>query len=296
MPTERKKSALSETQDSESRACSASDDVESLQRQTDRRLDERQRDHRVSSSHHLLGTDPTKPAGHRGQGAWPLATYPGVPSLASSDAPVWLRRLGDIPGIDYEPLVAVDRTKLPRHNAEPQLERDEWDGTVRESLYWEDDDGESGTSASPAHDVAFGGLGAELSTRTLVKRLSEGLELPGEPSDYHFAIQGAAETLWARRRRESEVIGWYERLNWLDIRLLRSFPDAVRDEYADMHPGRSQFFSVAAFKNLADLYSREGFLQEALDAARLGEQFEQGQEAVAKLEERLAALRAEDGD
>jgi hypothetical protein len=210
--------------------------------------------------------------------------------------PVWFRRMGDIPGLDYEPLVSIERTKLARHDAEPRVDRYEFKGRVRESLWWDDEDGEGGTSASPAHQVAFGGLDKDLPTSTLLKRLSEGLELPGEASDYHFAIQGVAGALWNRRNREPEVLGWYERLNWLDIQLVQAWPDAVRDEFTDAQPRRSQFYSVTAFGSLTQLYSREGLLQDALKVARLAEQFNQGENLVADVEERLAALRAEDGD
>ena len=129
----------------------------------------------------------------------------------------------------------------------------------------------------------------------MLKRLWEGLELPGEPSDYHFAIQGAAGALWARRAAEPEVLAWFEHLSWLDLRLVQAVPDAVRDEFAGAHPGRQEFFSVSAFHSLISLYSREGLLQEALEVAQLAQRFGQGEDALADLEERFAALRAEDG-
>lgn len=213
--------------------------------------------------------------------------------------PVWFRRMGDIPGLDYEPPVPVDRTKLPNHAAVPEVHRYEFDGRIHESLSWEymEDGEEVSTSASPAHGVAFSGSDdRELATKTVLTRLWEGLELPGEPSDYHFAIQGAAGTLWSRRKSEPDVLEWFEHLNWLDLRLIQAAPDAVRDEYAAAQPGRSEFYSVAAFSNLINLYSREGFLQEALVVAQLAEQLGQREHAAAELHERLAALQAEDGD
>ena len=67
--------------------------------------------------------------------------------------------MGDIPGLDYEPPAAVDRTALPHHDAVPEVHRFEFDGRVRESLSWDyAEDGEQlDTSASPAHGVAFSG-------------------------------------------------------------------------------------------------------------------------------------------
>lgn len=200
--------------------------------------------------------------------------------------------MGDIPGLDYEPPVPIDRTALPNHDAVPRIGRYGFDG--RESLSWDYD--EFSTSASPAHGVAFSDNDRELATKTVLRRLWEGLELPGEPSDYHFAIQTAAAALWGRRNAEPEVLESFEYLNLLDIRLIEAVPDAVRDEYADAHAGRSEFYAVSAFSNLINLYSREGFVREALGVAEVAERFGQGEHAVAELQERLAALQAEDGD
>jgi hypothetical protein len=123
-----------------------------------------------------------------------------------------------------------------------------------------------------------------------------GLGTSRHPRDYHFAIQGATGVLWGRRRRlEPDFLAWFEYLNWLDIRLIQAFPDAVRDEYADGQPARPEFYGVSAFSNLISLYSREGFLHEAKRVAQLASHFGQGEQVLAELEERFAALRAEDG-
>jgi hypothetical protein len=209
--------------------------------------------------------------------------------------------MGEIPGLDFEPPTPVDRTRLKHADAVPRVRSFEIEGRVRESLSWDypegdDEDGTISTSASPAHSFAYGYEDEGVPTATLLTRLWEALEQPGEPSDYHFAIQGIAAALWRRRLDDPHALPWHEYLNWLDIRLVRAFPDAVRDEYAEEHPGRSQFYSVTAFRSLVDLYSREGFLHEALAVARIAREFEQGDEAVAELEERLALLRVEDGD
>ncbi len=206
--------------------------------------------------------------------------------------------MGDIPGLDYESPVAVDRAKLPHHNAVPQVRRFEFDGHTRESLLWDypDDEQRSGTSASPAHGVAFsGGDDRELSTTAVLARLWEGLELPGLPSDYHFAIQGVASTLWGRRRAEPEVLEWFECLNLLDLRLIQAAPDAVRDEFAGDQSDRAEFYRVPAFDNVIGLYSREGFLQEAQRIAALAKRFGQGEVGV-ELNERFGALKVEDGN
>lgn len=208
----------------------------------------------------------------------------------------WFRRFGDIPGVEYTPPEPVDRTKLKGHDAVARVERYEFDGRINESLRWPaDDDDEFGSSASPAHTVAFERLDDTLATTTLLRRLWEGLELPGEASDYHFAVQGLAETLYKRRAREPEVLAWVEYLCWLDIRLLQACPEAVTNEHADGYEDRRRFYSVPTFSRLVDLYTREGFLQDAMGVAHLAERFEQGV-PVEELQERMAALRAEDGN
>jgi len=211
----------------------------------------------------------------------------------------WFKRMGDIPGVRYDPPVAVDRSKLRGHDAVARVERYEFDGRITESLRWESADAgddDFGGSGSPAHAIAFGGLDNELATRTLLKRLWEGLELPGQASDYHFAVQGVAGSLRSRRAREPEVLKWVEYLCLLDIRLIQACPEAVTDDIADLYARHRRFYSVLSFQSLIDLYTREGFLAEALDVACIAQTFEQERAPVAELEERLAALRAEDGD
>ena len=211
----------------------------------------------------------------------------------------WFRRANDISGFEYEAPGRVDRTRLKGHDAVPELQRYEsFDGKRVESLSWSYDDGQGSvsTSASPAHGAAFGELDEELDSAALLQRLWEALELPGEPSDYHFAIQGVAGHLWRRRRKEPQLFAWVEWLSWLDIRLVRAWPDAVRDEYANTDPDRREFYSVPAFHTLFQLYIREGFLAEARDVAKLGSSFGQGEADVEAAEQRLATLGAEDGE
>lgn len=210
----------------------------------------------------------------------------------------WFPRMGDIPGVEFNPSAAVERTALANHDAVPKVSRFEFEGRVRESLDWTytENGEEVTTSASPAHAVAFGGLSEELATSTLLRRLWEGLELPGQATDYHFAIQQVVALLWSRRVAEPEVLSWVEYLNWLDIGLVRAYPDAIRDEFAADYQSRREFYVVSAFNSLITMYSREGFLAEALAVARIAEEFDQGQGQREELEERLALLRAEDGN
>jgi hypothetical protein len=204
--------------------------------------------------------------------------------------------MGDIPGLDFESLVAIDRSTLPNWDARPEVRRHEFNGRVTEHLSWnyEQEGEEVSSSSSPAQRLAFRTDDPELATPTILQRLWESLEVPGTSSDYHFLLQGAATSLWGRRCADPDVLEQFEKLCWLDIRLLQTVPEAVRNEYADEGAQGSGFYRVAAFGSLIDFYSLEGFLDRAMEVARLAEGFGQGEDAIRELRERLAALEAED--
>lgn len=101
---------------------------------------------------------------------------------------VWFRRFGDIRGVSYEMPTGVDLRQLRRRNAVPEIDR--FEGSA--SLWWETGDG--GTTESPASEHALLDLRAA-SVAQIRANLAEVLELPGEPGDYHFALQNAAGEL-----------------------------------------------------------------------------------------------------
>jgi len=129
-------------------------------------------------------------------------------------------------------------------------------------------------------------------TSRLLRNVYEGLELPGEPSDYHFLVQGCANELWGRRRQEPEVLDKVEQFCLFDLRLIEARPDAVSDEFSD----EPRFYRVLAFAILINIYQREGFLHEALDVAERAARFGQENEAQDRLLERIAAVEAEYAD
>jgi hypothetical protein len=201
--------------------------------------------------------------------------------------PEWFRRFGDIPAIAYDARELVDRSKLSGHNAIPEVHVFEFEGERQETLWWPEEE-DAGTSASPAHRRAFGGEG-DGSTAGLLRNVYEGLELPGEPSDYHFLLQGSAEQLWGRRREEPNVIAEVEKLCWLDIQLAQARPDAVTSKYS----AEQSFYSIQAFPQLIKIYEREGFLVEALHVAELAARFDQEEDARQRLVQRIEAVEAE---
>ncbi|MGA8745101.1 MAG: hypothetical protein WB507_04470 [Solirubrobacterales bacterium] len=208
--------------------------------------------------------------------------------------------MGDIPGIDYESPEPVDRSSLPRHDATPRRTRAAlFDGREFDRLSWEaerdDEYGLGTTGRSPAQDHAYAPDREEIDSETLLTRLWESLELPGQPSDYHFAIQTAAGLLWRRRSREPAALRWAEYLYLLDVRLIEACPEAIENEFAQGDNSQVPYYVASAFNSLTSLYEKEGFLAQALEIAAVAARFGQGQERVAELSERLDALGAEDG-
>ena len=196
----------------------------------------------------------------------------------------WFPRFGEVPGVEYSPLTPVDGKRLPGAGARPERISDRSGGRF---LHWPTKGGSS--SASPAHERAFGTDFSDMPTAKVLRHLAETLELPGIPSDYHFAIQGVLEALWSRRRDEPAVFDMVERLCWLDLGLVRARPDCVSYE-AD---GEVRYYGLAAFGHLATLYEREGALREALDVAELAMHYGQLDARRDDLARRLAALEAE---
>jgi len=194
---------------------------------------------------------------------------------------VWARRLADIPGVGYQGMSEADRQRIKGHDAVPQVHRF---GDGLESLWWGD------TTASPASDREF--PDQDLSTRHLLKHLSETLELPGIPSDYHFAIQHVIGELMGRRADEPEVLDEVERLCLVNIALVEATPDAVM---VDMNgdPARG-YYQMLCFSTLITLYEEEGALPQAFAIAQKAARFGQGDVAQDRIMARHQAVLAED--
>jgi hypothetical protein len=90
----------------------------------------------------------------------------------------WYARMADIPGIQFAGSPGVDRSSLGEARVRPRTESG--------FMLWPSPQG--GTSASPAHQRAFADM-TRMGQGDLVRWVWEGLELPGEPSDYHFCCR-----------------------------------------------------------------------------------------------------------
>jgi hypothetical protein len=156
-------------------------------------------------------------------------------------------------------------------------------------LMWPGVDEGTTNSLSPASQHARERSSETQDLRRVLLRLYEVLELPGQLSNYHFAIQDACNTIFRRRREDLALLEELERLCWLDIDLVEAHPQVVESE-----PRR--FLHVLAYERLATLYETEGDFAGALEVVKRGMRL--GQEHLApraeRLRARLADLEAED--
>lgn len=198
----------------------------------------------------------------------------------------WFARFADLPGVGYAGHPSIDRRTLPQHDAKPEVQTFSYDGKPQGSLFWKAPPG--GSSQSPASAWAPH-PDPRTATADALRRLYEALELPGQPTDYHFALLGGYELLWTRRRKEPDILPELERLCLLDIRLVEKFQAII----LGMIPGQQFAARVPAFHYLVYLYSREGFLDEALTIAKLGAQLGQGDSDLREIEKRIADIEIE---
>jgi len=209
----------------------------------------------------------------------------------------WAESFADIDGISWDPLVPIDRSSLLGIDSRPTVERlAGLSGDSYEHVTWSDERGElpeEGSSPASQHERHFES-DSDLAPRTIAKRVSEMLTLPGSRSDYHFGMLQAWEALYAARRRDGRVFDWIESLCLADIELMEQGPELVfaEDHWNNLDQGYPIF---PAFQRLSSLYQREGYLADAVEiekrCAALGAARPVGEEAI----ERQKALLEEDG-
>jgi hypothetical protein len=199
----------------------------------------------------------------------------------------WYDRLASVPGVGFEGHPDVDRRALPQYNVKPTVNTFEFDGKTHRSLSWKTRDGS--TSQSPAAAWASSDLDS-LEGDQVIRRMYQAVELPGTVSDYHFAMLGTYQLLWARRNREPELLPELERIMLLDISLVEAQSASIAFEVQ----GETTMPSVPAFHHLVSLYEREGFFHEALDIAKRAVKAGQSSADEERLIEQIAQLEAED--
>lgn len=206
------------------------------------------------------------------------------------DEPIWTRCLAELPGIEYLRPENIEQPRLKARAATPEIHRHTFDGKEHFSLWWATPEG--GTSASPASRWFSRREPGKVSIEETLDNLYHGLEYPGTPSDYHFAIQNTHEVLWKRRGEDPAAVSAVERLCLLDLRLIEAYPNMLRLEYDE----EARYVVVWAFERLIKLYERAGDIEAALDVARRAQRFGQDGGAVERLEAKIDALRAEAAD
>ncbi|AZM58163.1 MULTISPECIES: hypothetical protein [unclassified Streptomyces] len=188
----------------------------------------------------------------------------------------WFERMAAIPGVRFTGSPGVAREALAEAHVRPQMSY--------VSLMWPTAEGS--TSATPASRH----VPVEASGADLVTRVWEALELPGGAMDYHFVLQGAVDRLWSGRRSYPDGLELLEVFALLDLELMEAAPQAVS---FDTGPVPASFVHVTSVPRLVMLLEREGAFSDALEVARRLAPFEQGEDAVARLSEKIGALSAE---
>ena len=210
----------------------------------------------------------------------------------------WERSLESVDGVGWVPLLPINRDSLPGIEAEPKVEMLQgYSERPLQHVEWIDPQGklkDQMTSPSGQREGEFRS-DPELAAERIAKVVSEALALPGTRSDYHFSMLGAWEALYGRRRADSRVFCWIEKLCLADIRLMELGPELVfaADHWGDRDEDSYPVFP--AFHQLSTLYQREGFLADAVKiekrGAALGSSRPVGEGAIA----RHQALLQEDG-
>lgn len=208
---------------------------------------------------------------------------------ATRDDKIWFPRFGDIPGVTWTTPADVDRRTIRGHDAKPETPH--WDS---DSVWWpslEPGEEDGSTSATPAQQYVGHDQSEAETVEAILHRMAEALELPGNPSDYHFIIAAAQESLWKLRQTDPAAVREVEKLCWLDVELVRARPEIIAP-YNEDEP----HLYMTVLDVLYRLYQREGYLAEAEHAAEMAvNEFHQPFER--QLDEargRRALLEAED--
>lgn len=200
----------------------------------------------------------------------------------------WFRSFSEVPDIGYQGNPGLYRPPLPEYATSPQSGSSEIAGVRRDYLSWPVLFGTGITSASPVKQWSTQPRSGESPAQTRLRQFFEVLELPGELLDYHFAIQGCCAELWRLRREEPWVFPEIERLCWLDIRLIQTYPDIAQVK------NEREFLLIMTMQYLIALYEQEGYLCEALQVAEIAAQFNQQLPALERIKSRITTLEAEE--
>lgn len=199
----------------------------------------------------------------------------------------WFRRVADIPGVSYTPNYHIDRINLVGNDFVPEVSAIEFAGKQKEILSWPSENGH-GTITSPAGNRRALIVG-DVPASDILRNLYECMELPGEPADYHFMLQGCAEVLLKCGRAENILTSDMEWLCKLDISLVQAFPDAV----IPIWDPEQRPTSILCFEILIHLYERQGRVREALEIAEIASTFDECKDTLLRLRNDITLAKPE---
>lgn len=142
------------------------------------------------------------------------------------------------------------------------------------------------TSRSPSRRWETEPLPGETKSQTTKRELDKKLALEGTTSDYHFAIANACNIMWSYRKEEPWVIKEIEKYFLKGLELIENDPKSIMFD--------DKFPRIELFDRLIMLYEREGYIEDAVKLAKKSVEFQQSEERLHKLQEKLNAIHDED--
>ncbi len=106
----------------------------------------------------------------------------------------------------------------------------------------------------------------------------------------HFALQNCSQELQNHTGREAWVSSAVEQICRWNIDLIETHPETITYE----SDSGTHYFGVTAFRKLIGMYEKEGYLQEALEVARISIKFDHDVGKLEELEARLKQIKFED--
>lgn len=196
----------------------------------------------------------------------------------------WYRRVGEIPGFDYQPFAEPQTDALWGANAVPAIDSDH---EGNQYLRWPKPEDPSwhpfNTAPSIVAAAAFrtNQMADTLRLQQLLGRCSAALELPGTAEDYNFVFERAQHQLWRRWRQDLAALKATADVGRVHFLFLLSLGPIVADlirggpvEYPVRQSGWAETPAVIA--RLIDLFADEGMLSVARPIADVASKWTPG--------------------
>jgi hypothetical protein len=221
-----------------------------------------------------------------------------------TNIPRWFRRVGEIQQLSSFVPSGIEREQIEGHDEVPEAGSYYYD-SVHDRLVPRWKHADDGYPVSPASRhvgkqepriFSLNKAGGLWFPADAIRIVSEAIELPGEPYDYHqILLKGARLSATSGVLKVPNSWARIEEFCWLDIYLAELFPDIVQRKQSP----NGQSVSSPPFGTLMELYERQARLDEARSVAELAlgyPGFEAaterliGKSRIANREEELAQL------